>query len=161
MQSCPRFATYPAFTMTDACRLAHDLLDRPIAHSWSAPMEIRPATTDERCAHLDYRGVSAPSPLLCDVQPLVVCWRAGGFEGDSMQHVWHASEGEAEQRAISEHDLAWATSEAIIHFRFLSQRMPRAAALQVVVFALGGWILPPIEHASFWPAFVPRCTDTV
>jgi hypothetical protein len=106
-------------------------------------MEIRPATTDERCAHL-----TANNPQMCAVEPLVVCWRAGGWGGDGLQHVWHMDVAEAAQRGISEHDLGWATSEAIIHLRILTQRLPLAAALQVVVFELGGWILPPVEHAQ-------------
>jgi hypothetical protein len=138
--------------MIEACRLAHDLLELPIRRHdfYSAPMEIRPATTDERCAHLDYRGGAASLPLPCDApQPLIVCWRAGGFDGDGdEQHVWYMPKAEAAQRGISEHDLAWATSEAIIYFRFATQRLPRACAIQVVIFELEGHILRVVEHAQ-------------
>ena len=144
------YADHPPFTLSDVCRLAHDLLERPITHAWgspwSAPVEVRAAPAGALRAQLD-RGIP-PRPKNDDaaddvVHPLVLAWRDGG--GSGAQHVWHAAEAEAEQRGISQHDLAWASAECIIHFRLLSLFTPRPIALQVVTFALEGRLLPAIE----------------
>jgi hypothetical protein len=135
MQSCPRFATYPNFTMSQVETFARYLLGQPIARTWSAPVEVH--------------SVAPSRPLHDVVRPIVVCWREGGFDGDGDElHVWCATEAEAARLDISAHDLCWAAVECITHFRMLSQRMPRAASIQVVVYELAGWILPVVEHAA-------------
>jgi hypothetical protein len=83
------------------------------------------------------------------VHPLVLAWRAGGDPG-VVQHLWHAHPTDAEQRGVSEHDLAWAAVKCIVHFRFLSHYTPRPIALQVAIFALEGQLLPPIELRRSW-----------
>lgn len=135
---CNRFADHPALTMAVVRQFAHTLLQRPIAHSWSAPTEI---------------DTAAPSRLLLQVhdvvRPLVLCWRTGGFaDAGDVQHVWFATEAEAALLGISTSDLAWGAMEAITRFRVLSHQLPRAAALQVVVYELEGWILRPVAHAQ-------------
>jgi hypothetical protein len=146
---CNRFATSPEFTMHQVEEFAYFLLGGPLSDDWMVPVGIHTV---------------APAQLLQheDVHALVVCWRYGGYDdydGDGVApHVWFASEADAALRGVSAHDLAWAAVEAIVEFRFLALRLPRAAALQVIIWEIGGWILPLVAHGQLPPARGIRTT---